>query len=185
MNALRTTLRRVSLAVALVAGSAGVAGSLGCESEAGPQAEAVPDDRLETHVIEASTPTDAGLSYLRAVADVHARADAASDDAAVIEILREGLALPPPDGLGEAEILRLELAARLGETLLPARAREARELLSEMLPPDRSLPLDRASAHALVVLGDAAVGDGDDALAVGSYARAIRMMSLLRQELKQ
>ena len=53
-----------------------------------------------------------------------------------------------------------------------------------MLAPERSLPLDRATARALVVLGDAAISTGDDALAAGSYARAIRMMSLLRQELE-
>jgi hypothetical protein len=59
-----------------------------------------------------------------------------------------------------------------------------RDLLFPMLAPERSLPLDRASARALVVLGDAAAQLHDDALAAGSYARAIRVMSLLRQELE-
>lgn len=182
MKSLRRSLRSAALALGLVVGLAAVSG---CEDERAPAETAEPDARLETHVVEPSTPTADGLAYLREMADVHARADAAADEAAAIEILRAGLASPAPTDLGEAEIVRLELAARLGETLLPERAREARELLTEMLPPDRSLPLDRASAHALVVLGDAAFGEGDDALAVGSYARAIRMMSLLRQELKQ
>ncbi len=92
-----------------------------------------------------------------------------------------------PAGLAEAEILRLDLAARLGEELMStdAGARSAPELLAPMLAVERSLPLDRAIARALVVLGDAAVKTGDDALAAGSYARSIEMMSLLRQELER
>lgn len=169
------------LAGLVLAGS--LAGVAGCETQRGPGDEAVPDARLETHAVLESTPTAEGLEYIRQVADAHQRADDNPDKAA--EILREALAITAPEDLGEAEILRLELAARLGETLLPERAREARELLTEMVPPEKSLPIDRASAHALVVLGDAALAEGDDALAAGTFARSIRMMSLLRQELKQ
>lgn len=144
-----------------------------------------PDATLRTHSIAPSTPTPEGLAYLRAIADVHARADAQPGPARV-DVLRSGLSLPVPAGLAEAEIVRLDLAARLGEELLaaPQGARAARELLVPMLDVRRSLPLDRATARALVVLGDAAVKTGDDALAAGSYARSIEVMSLLRQELE-
>ncbi|MBL4686306.1 MAG: hypothetical protein JKY37_17055 [Nannocystaceae bacterium] len=92
-----------------------------------------------------------------------------------------------PGGLGEAEILRLELAASLAETLLarPAGATVAHDLLAPMLKVERSLPMDRATARALIALGDASVRTGRDALAAGSYGRAIRVMSLLRQELER
>lgn len=176
-----STLRMLLAALAITGG--GLAGG-GCEERPEAGEEAVPDARLEAHAVVASTPTAEGLAYLREMAKIHERADAAADANRAAEILREGLSLTAPAKLGEAEILRLELAARLGETLLPGRAREAREVLAGMLPPDRSLPIDRASAHALVVLGDASLAEGDDALAAGSYARAIRMMSILRQELK-
>jgi hypothetical protein len=147
-----------------------------------------PDATLRTHAVAPSHPTAEGLAYLRAVARAHEQADAAQGEARV-EHLRQGLALPVPAGLGEAEILRLDLAARLGEELLAASpgssgAVAARELLAPMLAVDRSLPLDRAAARALVVLGDAAARTGDDALAAGSYARSIEVMSLLRQELE-
>ncbi|MCX4245048.1 hypothetical protein [Paraliomyxa miuraensis] len=145
-----------------------------------------PDDTLRTHIIEPSTPTDEGLVYLRAIADVHERADALAGEARV-DALRAGLGVPVPAGLAEAEILRLDLAARLGEELMqaPRGAAAARELLGPMLAVERSLPLDRATARALIVLGDAAVRTGDDALAAGSYARSIEVMSLLSQELRQ
>jgi hypothetical protein len=67
----------------------------------------------------------------------------------------------------------------------PGGAQVARDVLEPLLEPRDSLPMDRASARALVVLGDAARETGDDALAAGSYMRAIRMMSVLRQELEQ
>lgn len=144
-----------------------------------------PDATLRTHLVAPSAPTSEGLVYLRAVADVHARADQLTGEARV-QALRSGLGLPVPAGLAEAEIVRLDLAARLGEELMstPHGAAAARELLAPMLEVKRSLPLDRATARALVVLGDAAVQTGDDALAAGSYARSIEVMSLLRQELE-
>jgi hypothetical protein len=145
----------------------------------------VPDATLRTHAVAPSTPTAEGLAYLRAVADVHGRADALRGEPRV-RVLRQGLSLPVPAGLPEAEIVRLDLAARLCEELVvtPEGAVAARELLAPMLSVERSLPLDRASARALVVLGDAAAKTGDDALAAGSYARSIELMSLLRQELE-
>jgi hypothetical protein len=172
-------IRRLVLALPVVVLVVGA----GCLPEDAPSGRL--DARVATHVVLPSTPTPAGLVYLEAMADVHARADAASG-AARIAILRGGLALPVPAGLGEAEILRLELATRLAETLLeaPEGGPVAIEVLSPMLRPGRSLPLDRATARALVVLGDAAAQTGNDDLAAGSYARAIRVMSLLRQELE-
>jgi len=145
----------------------------------------VPDATLRTHAVAPGTPTAEGLAYLRAVADVHGRADALRGEPRV-RALRQGLSLPVPAGLSEAEIVRLDLAARLGEELVvtPEGALAARDLLAPMLSVERSLPLDRASARALVVLGDAAARTGDDALAAGSYARSIELMSLLRQELE-
>jgi hypothetical protein len=147
-----------------------------------------PDATLRTHVVAASTPTAEGLAYLRAMADVHEQADGVQGEPRV-QTLRHGLALPVPAGLAEAEIVRLDLAARLAEELMapaaaPEGARAARDLLVPMLAVERSLPLDRATARALVVLGDAAAKTGDDALAAGSYARSIEIMSSLRQELE-
>lgn len=144
-----------------------------------------PDATLRTHVVAPSTPTAEGLAYLRAMADVHGRADELRGEPRV-RALREGLSLPVPAGLAEAEIVRLDLAARLGDELMttPEGTLAARDLLTPMLAVERSLPLDRATARALVVLGDAAAKTGDDALAAGSYARAIEVMSLLRQELE-
>jgi hypothetical protein len=152
----------------------------------------VPDATLRTHVVAPSTPTAEGLAYLRAMADVHERADGVQGEPRV-QALRQGLALPVPAGLAEAEIVRLDLAARLAEELMagapsraaaPEGARAARDLLIPLLAVERSLPLDRATARALVVLGDAAAKTGDDALAAGSYARSIEIMSSLRQELE-
>jgi hypothetical protein len=153
-----------------------------------PGAEAdTPDATLRTHAVEPSTPTPEGLAYIQTMARVHQEADAASGPRQKEEVLRGALAQPVPAGLGEAEILRLDVAARLSETLMeqPDGAAVACDILEPMLEPRHSLPMDRATARALVVLGDAARQTGDDALAAGSYMRAIRMMSLLRQELEQ
>lgn len=166
-----------------------VLGSAACDPSDDGQSpgasRSAPDATLRTHAVAPSTPTAEGLAYLRAVADAHGRADALHAEARV-RALRAGLALPVPADLAEAEVVRLDLAARLGEQLMatPHGARTARDLLSPMLGVQRSLPLDRATARALVVLGDAAANTGDDALAAGSYARSIEVMSLLRQELE-
>ena len=166
-----------------------VAPIAGCDPDAdetAPQERRGPDATLRTHLVEPGEPTAEGLAYLRAMADAHAKADEREGEAR-IGVLRRALAQPVPAGLHEAEIVRLDVAARLGEELIeggPHGAQAARELLAPMLGVERSLPLDRATARALVVLGDAAVRSGDDALAAGSYARSIEMMSLLRQELE-
>ncbi len=170
-------------------------GALGCllavsacdpDASSAPVAERiVPNATVRLHAVEASTPTPEGLAYLQAVAQVHAQADGLLGSARV-RVLRQGLALPKPAGVAEAEILRLDLAARLGEELLATGdgAWAARNVVAPLVPIERSLPLDRATARALVVLGDAAAKTGDDALAVGSYARSLEVMSALRQELE-
>ena len=162
---------------------------LGCDPDdaAHARADEAPDDRLATHRVASAPATPEGLAYLEAVAAVHDDADGQSSAEGRAAALRRGLALPVPAGLAEAEVLRLELAARLAETLAshPEGVPAAIDLLAPMVAPERSLPLDRASARALVTLGDLAVAAGDDALAAGSYARAIRVMSSLRQELER
>lgn len=186
----RRHLRRLATAALVLSIAAGCdpSGETGTPSERG--AKAPSEDPLDyadlvVHAVEPGEPTPEGLAYVRAVADVMAKADAAPSDDERISVLRRGLALPVPAGLGEAEILRLELAATLAETLLerPEGAQVAHDMLMPMLKTERSLPLDRASARALVALGDASVKTGRDALAAGSYARSLRMMSMLRQEL--
>lgn len=153
--------------------------------EAVTRKPATPDGTLKTHEIVPSTPTADGLAYIRAVAAVHREADGQQGDAAVAT-LRKGLELDVPADLPEAEILRLELASRIAGLLIESdAAADAKDLLAPMLDPSRSVPLDRASAEALIMLGDAATRTGDDALAAGTYARSIRMMSILRQELER
>lgn len=173
-------LTAVMLGVVLVAGSL-----VGCDRDDDAPVAGAPDARLRAYVVEPSTPTPEGLAYLQALAEVHRAADGV-EGPEQIRVLRQGLARPVPASLPEAEIARLELAARLAETLVeqPRGAKVARDLLAPMLATDRMLPVDQATARALVVLGDAAQKTGDDALAAGSYARAIRVLSLLRQELQ-
>ena len=157
----------------------------GCQTrtEVADERRSTPDARLLTHDVEASTPTPERIDYVEAVAEAHRLADAAGDAQARRAELHKAMDLAVPEGLGEAEILRLSLAARLGRSYLDEGShRRAIEVVSPLVELDRSLPIDVAAADALVVLGDAAAEDGDDALAVGSYARAVRMMSLLRDE---
>lgn len=186
----RRHLRRLATAAFALSLAAGCdpSGEAGTPSERGakvPSEDPLDYADLVVHAVEPGEPTPEGLAYVRAVADVMAKADAAPGEDERISMLRKGLALPVPAGLGEAEILRLELAATLAETLLerPEGAQVAHDMLMPMLKTERSLPLDRASARALVALGDASVKTGRDALAAGSYARSLRMMSMLRQEL--
>lgn len=163
-----------------------VAGCDPAPDDAEARAAAAPDARLSTHRVEDGTPSPAGIAYVEAVMRIHGEADGAADVERRSAALRRGLALPVPAGLPEAEVLRLELTTRLCETLAtrPDGVQVALDILEPMLDPARSLPLDRASARALVTLGDLAVDAGDDALAFGSYARAIRVMSSLRRELE-
>jgi hypothetical protein len=157
---------------------------LSCDALEGPSS-ARPDDRLTVHAVQVSTPSAARIAYVTSVAAAHDRADAASSDAARTRALREGLALPVPADLMEADVLRLELGTALCETLArqPQGIPAALGVLAPMLRPTKSLPLDRVTARALVTLGDTARDSGDDALAVASYARSIRIMSMLREEL--
>jgi hypothetical protein len=177
---MRSLLCRVALLGILVP-------AIGCdEADSAPVAAAEPDARLRTHEIQPSTPTAEGLAYVESIAAAHRQADGLEGRART-EALRAVLAVPVPGDLPEAEVLRLELATRLAELSMeqPSGAAVARDLLQPMLSVERSLPLDRSTARALVVLGDAAAKTGDDALAAGSYARSIRMLSILRQELER
>ncbi len=167
----------------------GLVALAGCVEEGAPPLRAErtgprPDDRLQVFWVGESTPSPARRAYVAAVARAEARAAAAPTARAREEILREALALPVPGGLDEAPVLRLELATALCETLRerPGGAELAVDILSPMLDPGHALPLDRVTAGALVTLGDAAREVGRDALAAGSYARAIRILSMLRQE---
>lgn len=175
---------RMSMALSLAL-MFGLGGCDPSDDAGAPVSRRAPDDTLHVHVVAPSTPTAEGLAYLRAMADVHDRADEVQGEQRV-QALRRGFALPVPAGLAEAEVVRLDLAARLAGELMatPQGAIAARDLLVPMLAVERSLPLDRATARALVMLGDAAAKTGDDALAVGSYARSIEIMSSLRQELE-
>ena len=160
--------------------------SASCDSDGGVFKDSgEPDDRLVVHALESSAPSTEGAAYARAVTRVHERAGGAASTAERIAILHEGLAIPVPAGFAEGQVLRLELATALCETLAarPEDVPAALEVLEPMLRPERSLPLDRVTARALVTLGDTARAGGDDALAAGSYARAIRVMSMLQQEM--
>ncbi len=184
--------------VSAVVGMTGMLGLVGCDqgsdepaevanevTAAAQLSERAPDARLQTHEIVASTPSAEGLAYIQAVAASHREADSLQGDARMATLER-GLDLAVPTGLPEAEILRLELASRIAsEWIGRGKADKARALLVPMLDPGRSIPLDRSSAEALVLLGDAATRTGDDALAAGTYARSIRMMSILRQEIER
>jgi len=184
--------------VSVVVGMTGMLGLVGCDQSSDEPAEVAsevtalaqvseraPDARLQTHEIVASTPSAEGLAYIQAVAASHREADSQQGDARMATLER-GLDLAVPTGLPEAEILRLELASRIAsEWIERGKADKARALLVPMLDPGRSVPLDRSSAEALVLLGDAATRTGDDALAAGTYARSIRMMSILRQEIER
>lgn len=160
-----------------------LAGGCQTRTEVADERQSSPDARLVTHSVEASTPTPVRVEYVEAVAEAHRLADGAADAQAQRAELHKAMDLAVPEGLGEAEILRLGLAARLGRSYLDEGSpRRTIEVVSPLVDIDRSLPIDVAAADALVVLGDAAAETGDDALAVGSYARAVRMMSLLRDE---
>jgi hypothetical protein len=152
-----------------------------------------PDTTLRLVEVEPGPVTPAGAVYLAALHAAHEDADRLLQQgarAAAIARMREALARPRPQPLIAADLARLELAARLCETVrgdasapaLAARAGVA--LLQPMLAPSATLPADPVVARALVELGDAASQAGDAALAAGSYARAIAVMSALRARLE-
>jgi hypothetical protein len=153
-----------------------------CDS---PSSEGRLDTEVRVHVIEPSTPTAEGLAYVARIAEVHRRAQSMPPGRRP-ELYREALRIEAPDGVGEAEILRLGLTIAAAETLMvmPERRAEAYRLLSEELRPERSLPLDESSARALVTLGDVAEKLGHKDAAVSSYARAVRLMGMLREEIE-
>jgi hypothetical protein len=171
------TVRRLLLAASLVLGIVGCSG----EPEAPP---ASVDTRLTTHVPLDGEPTQAGLDYVQAVAGAHMAADrSAAADA--LEILLAAVERTPPADDGTAERLHYELLARTAELLLAQGDDiQAYKLLAPHLSPERSLPLDRATARCLVALGDAAARNGDQALAMGSYARALEVLTLLLEEVE-
>lgn len=141
------------------------------------------DTRLVTHALVVGSPSAAGLAYLDHALAAHREADALDDPLARAERLITALDQAPPRGDGAAELAELELAARASESLLAAGAdARAIALLEPRLATARSLPIDRASARCLVALGDAAARSGDHTLAMGSYARALDMLTLLMEE---
>lgn len=170
-------LRRLALPLALAL-------SLGCQEDPEPASGGL-DTRLETHAVALDRPSAAGLAYLDHALAAQREADALGEPLARAERLLAALERPPPAGDGAAEVAELGLLARASESLLAAGA-DARvvELLAERLPTARSLPIDRAAARCLVALGDAAARSGDHALAMGSYARALDMLTLLMEEVE-
>ena len=198
-------VRRLGLAAALPAGITGITGITGiigiigiigitgiigvttaCTPEVtDSDAQLHLDTRLETHALLPGTPSEAGLVYVEALASAHLEADEADSPERALDRLSIALELEPPEGDGVAELLHLELAARAGELMLDTdRHQRCLALLEPLLAPARSLPLDRASARALVIMGDAAARSGDHALAMSSYARALEILSLLFEELE-
>jgi tetratricopeptide (TPR) repeat protein len=177
---LRSQLRRFTLAFACVLCLHGTA----CSEDSSKTREL--DTRLQTHAVLASKPSSEGLAYVQAMVAAHRDADALSDRQARIDRLLVALELPRPTADGTAELLHYELLARTGELMLEAgEAERALALLEPQLATSVSLPIDRASARCLVGLGDAAAQTGDHALAMGSYARALELLSLLLEEVEQ
>lgn len=168
--------RQLLLAVGLTLGVGA------CTAESEPQPASI-DTRLETHVPLDGQPTVAGLAYVQELANAHQRADDAPAHA--LAILLTAVELTPPAGDGPAERLHYELLARTAELLLAQGMDiKALKLLAPRLDPEISLPVDRATARCLVALGDAAAQGGDHALAMGSYARALEVLTLLLEEVE-
>jgi tetratricopeptide (TPR) repeat protein len=183
----RARQRAVRVAALGLALGLGLGPSLGGCTDGGEEpVEAAPlDTRLETHAVVPGEPTAEGLAYVQAVAEAHRMADRLSDRAAALDVLLTAVELTPPPGDGAAELLHYELLARTAELLLASRdSEEVVELLAPRLAPERSLPRDRAAARCLVALGDAAAHTGDHALAMGSYARALELLTLLLEEVE-
>jgi hypothetical protein len=177
---------RFGLAFALALGLFGLACEGGSNesgaNEAGA-AESSLDTRLVTHATLPSKPSAAGLAYVQAVAAAHASADRIADSKARIDHLLTALDREPPALDGTAELLHYELLARTAELLLETgEAERVLTLLEPWVGTAISLPIDRASARCLVAVGDAAAQTGDHALAMGSYARSLEMLSLLLEE---
>ncbi len=150
-----------------------------CGAREGP--EGAVDRRLELHEPVFGAVSVEARRYLEEIAKLQARAEQSSALQERLAWLRDGLAEPVPAGLGEAELVQLELEAAVCETLLALSESEQAVLgLRDRLSPSRSLPSDVSSARALICLGDAARASGRDGLAVGSYARALDLLAALR-----
>lgn len=176
--------RRRGLAVALAIGLAWLGGA--CTDDASKAGERALDTRLVTHAVLPGKPSAEGLAYVQAVVDAHREADQIADRQARIDRLLVALELDRPANDGTAELLHYELLARTAEAMLEAGdAERALALLEPRLPTKVSLPIDRASARCLIGLGDAAAQTGDHALAMGSYARSLELLSLLLEEVEQ
>lgn len=160
----------------------------GCEGGASVDLDASPDARVDLVSVDLERASAASVAYLEALASAHAEADALveEDHRAALAILRSAWELETPDE-DVARVNHLELSARMAEIMLQDEggAVDAVALLRPMLDPQNTLPRDRSSARALVALGDAATAIEDDALAAGSYARAVRVMSALRKEMSR
>ncbi len=140
--------------------------------------------RLDVEAVEIGVRDGAARAYARAAARALERARATDDPAEREALLLPVLEAPVPAGMEGAVLLRLEVAELLCETWTrdAAGARRAVTLLSPMLAPDRTLPLDPVTARGLVCLGDAAAAAGRTDLAAESYLRAIRLMQMLQEE---
>jgi hypothetical protein len=172
------------LAVVLLAAglTLGVVACMACTDEPEPASTSM-DTRLATHVPLDGEPTAAGLAYVQAIANAHQQAD--EDPTNARTILLTAVERTPPPGDGQAERLHYELLARTAELLLAeGKDIQALKLLAPRLDPGTSLPVDRATARCLVALGDAAAQGGDHALAMGSYARALEVLTLLLEEVE-
>lgn len=173
---------RLAMVVLLAALTTGTTGVVACTDEPESAPTSI-DTRLETHVPLDGEPTAAGLAYVQAIANAHQQADTAPTNA--LAILLAAVERTPPPGDGSAERLHYELLARTGELMLAqGKDAQALKLLAPRLDPGTSVPVDRATARCLVALGDAAARAGDHALAMGSYARALEMLSLLLEEVE-
>jgi hypothetical protein len=170
-----------------------VIGSAGCGAE--PSGSGAPDTALLTHVVDLARADAEGLAFMERAAEAHEAADAAHAAGAPGQALksldavwqRAPLTFAGPNA-GVVEIVVFELLARRAELAVeiadPGLARDMLETLRPLLSPAQSLPRDRASARALVGLGDVARLAGDDRLAVESYARAIDLMAILMEDVK-
>lgn len=176
-------MRRVLRPMILAGALASTLAVPGCGEGSREAPERDLDTRLETHAVVPGRPSAEGLAYLEFVAKAHREADELDEAEARAAVLVEALERDPPADDGAAELVHYGLAARAGEALLEAgQPGRARALLEPLLTPSRSLPLDRGTARALVVLGDAAAREGDQDLAMASYARALEVLSMLLEE---
>lgn len=183
-RSMRSRLLGVFVAVLFI--GSGVALSA-CDDSVQVELDAAPDARVKLVAVDLSRANAETIAYVDRVAAAHAEADALlpGRPADALERLRAVWTETAP-AQDAARVTHLELSARMGELMMKNEggAVDAVALLRPLLSPESELPRDRCSARALVALGDAATAIDDDALAAGSYARAVRVMSALRKEMK-